>query len=134
MKLIKIIFCVLLFFSKDLQAYEFAKDWGTENTIFEASFIALYWVDLAQTYNFLYVEKNGTESNIFVGEHPSKKKLLSLGALWTVSHVFISCLLNNPNRHDNNAFLNRYNWQIIWVGIESYAVYHNYSVGVRIKI
>ena len=98
--------------------------WTTQDTVLQSAFVALTCIDLWQTYTFLYIDKDGKESNPFMGEHPSKQRFFIIGGGWIVLHSTISYIIPKPYRAI---------WQFVFIADEIYFIHHNYSCGVRIK-
>jgi hypothetical protein len=103
--------------------------WTTQDTVLQLTFTISFIIDVWQTYTFLYSEKyqkqNYYETNLILGENPSKVKLFTYNSVCVLSHTIISFLLPQPFRMI---------WQCIWIAVEIYAIRNNYEIGVRIKI
>jgi hypothetical protein len=98
--------------------------WTTQDTVLQSAFTALTCIDLWQTYTFLYIDKDGAETNPFMGEHPSKQRFFIIGGGGIVLHSAISYIIPKPYRAI---------WQFIFIADEIYFIHHNYQFGVRLK-
>ena len=121
---IQILFITIIFFSYPAQAYEFGQGWTRQNTIAQATFLALGVVDWGQT---LYIAKHPEEygeSNPVLGDHPSTKAVNLYMPIAMAAHTLIAVALPPVYREI---------WQYVWIGIEIGCVEHNANAGVRIE-
>lgn len=114
----KIIFLLLLI-SLSTPVYAFDK-WDKEDIILQSIFTLETLIDWKQTK--VFTKKGIRESNPFLGEYPSQKKIDSLIGASILLHAGISHIL--PKKY-------RTYWQLIWIGIEGQAIHHNYRTGVK---
>ena len=129
----KLILIIIVLFILCIQssagAYKFAEDWSKTDTAYQATFLAVTTVDWMQTrwmvkQDWKWDGEYHREMNPVLGSHPSMKKVDTLIPLGMVAHTLVSMALP----HDYRRI-----WQCVWIGIESLAVYHNYSVGVKLE-
>lgn len=123
----KIILILFLFISYPVFA-EYNDKWIAEDTILQTAFLGTLTIDTWQTYTFLYTEDHREqgryEENPILGKYPSKKRFFSYWSACAIGHTLISYYLPKPYRNF---------WQLIWIGVESNYIYHNYQAGVRIN-
>jgi hypothetical protein len=124
-----IIVLFILCIQPSADAYTFAENWTQKDTAYQAAFIAITTADWMQTrwmarQNWQWDGGCHKELNPFLGSHPSIKKIDTLIPLGMVAHTLVSMALP-PNY--------RRIWQCVWIGVESLAIYHNYSVGVKLE-
>ena len=104
-----------------------ADAWTKKDLSFQIAYSTVHIIDWMQTKTFV---KDGREElNPILGKHPSQNKIdLMIGAgliaHWTVAHLL-------PTNYRGRNI--RRIWQYVWIGIETTAVVHNYSTGVRLK-
>ena len=102
--------------------------WTGNDTLFEAAFGVLVYLDWRQTIEFTQnPEKypDCRETNVFLGPHPTRRRINAVVAASLIGHALIAYELPQPYR----AW-----WQFIWIGIEADVVHTNYVVtGVAIK-
>ena len=102
-------------------AFAFCDEWTTPNTILEASFQVLVYLDWQQT--LAASKKPGfTETNPLLGKHPSQETINTLIPLGMLAHVGISCWFEHPLREW---------WQGISVVIEGAVVDHNSRLQIK---
>ena len=101
-----------------------AMSWDTQDTYYQGIVIGTLLTDMAQT---LYIADNPDrfyEMNPLLGEHPSKEKVVGYFMGGIIAHTAIAMALPPKLRRI---------WQCVWIGVESLAIYHNYSVGVKLE-
>ena len=121
---IVIAFAILLSFHTLAFSRSPEYEWTTQDTVLQSAFTTLACIDLWQTYTFLYIDKDGKESNPFMGEHPSKQRFFVIGGGWIVLHSAISYIIPKQFRTI---------WQSIWISEEIYCIHNNYTLGVQLK-
>ena len=70
--------------------------WDTTTKAWEITYQFLNVVDIFTTEEILG-RPGGKEYNPLLGEHPSDEKLLAFGALWAVSHYWVTGYLYDKN-------------------------------------
>jgi hypothetical protein len=97
----------------------------------EQTWLALHAVDTAQTYRIAQSDGCFREGNpitsAVIGEEPSTGEALAWGIGTAALHVGVTELLLR-NDHPKLAKA----WQFVTIGASSYAIGHNYSLGIRI--
>lgn len=97
--------------------------WTQEDTKYQTAFIATALVDWGQT---LYIASNPDdykESNVFLGDHPSRDKVNMYFPCAIALHTAVAYVLPDKYR--------RY-WQLFWIGYETGMVVHNTSIGIKV--
>ncbi len=127
MKTLLVIILVLI--PSMAMSYQFAENWTKTDTAYQATFLSIATVDWMQTHwmakqNWQWDGEYHKELNPFLGSHPSEGKINTMIPLGIVAHTAIAMALP-PNY--------RRIWQCVWIGVESLAIYHNYSVGVKLE-
>jgi len=99
-----------------------ASEWNRTATIMEASYAALSTIDCGQT---IALSKQGVvETNLVLGDHPSKSNIIFYFAGTTLAHSIISYAL--PKDY-------RVVWQALTLGVEITATSMNYRSGIRLS-
>jgi hypothetical protein len=101
-----------------------AMSWDTKDTYYQGAVIGTLLIDMAQTIKIADNPDKYYERNPLLGEHPSKEKVVGYFMGGIIAHTAIAMALP-PNY--------RRIWQCVWIGVESLAIYHNYSVGVKLE-
>jgi len=97
--------------------------WETHEIILQCIFVTSTTIDLMQTYT--YLQKPGVEEiNPITGKNPSKQKLLLIGISGIVIHTALVHISPRPIR---------FGLQTYFIGMEIFAISHNYYIGARIK-
>jgi hypothetical protein len=97
--------------------------WTQEDTKYQTAFIATALVDWGQT---LYIASNPDEykeSNVLLGDHPSRDKVNMYFPCAIVLHTAVAVALPKDYRRV---------WQLIWIGIETGMIVHNTSIGIKV--
>jgi len=121
----KIITTMLLFVS----CHAFADEWHTQDTILEATYLALHITDWAQTrYASRQTYQNGNphydEANPIIGTHPSYGKINAYFIVTGIGHVWLSSIM--PERA-------RSMFQYVTIGVELDSTIHNVQIGIHAK-
>ncbi len=102
--------------------------WTSNDTLFEALFGVLVYVDWKQTIEFTqnpYQYPNCHETNPFLGHHPSRTRINAVMGASLAAHALIAYALPQPYRGV---------WQFVWIGIEADVIHTNTVVtGVAIR-
>ena len=101
-----------------------AMSWDSKDTYYQSAVITALAADMAQT---LHISKNPNkyyEINPLLGKHPSQDKVIGYFVGGMIAHTAIAMALPTDYRRI---------WQCVWIGVESLAIYHNYSVGVKLE-
>lgn len=105
---------------------QFDRKWSTENRRLETAYQVVHAADFIQT---LQIENHPElrETNPFLGDHPSKGKILVWYMTTSYGHAFIT------NAFDDGApeWMGR-TWQILTIGDAVNAVYGNYRLGLKV--
>lgn len=122
-----ILICLLLIatksYGKSLFDYPMTPKWTTSEIILQCTYVALTIIDLMQTYS--YLQKPGVEEiNPIVGKHPTKEKLLFVGISGMIIHTGLVHISPKPIR---------FGIQTLPIGLEIFAISHNYYIGAKIK-
>jgi hypothetical protein len=123
-KVIIVIFILLL----TMPCFAWQKDpWTTSDTVLQLTAVSTIMIDAWQTWTFLHHPNfpGQSETNPFLGPHPSNKRFFSYWGICVVGHTTISYILPSPIRQF---------WQFFWIGAELKTIHWNYQVGVRVKI
>jgi hypothetical protein len=97
--------------------------WTQEDTKYQTAFIATALVDWGQT---LYIASNPDEykeSNVLLGDHPSRDKVNMYFPIAIGLHTAVAVALPKDYRRV---------WQLIWIGIETGMIVHNASIGIKV--
>lgn len=97
--------------------------WTTQDTILQSAFAVVMIGDWAQT-RFITYSPNYHDTNIFLGENASYKKINIYFASCFILHTGIAYIL--PQNY-------RTIWQTIWITIEGNQIYQNYSIGCKMR-
>ncbi|OGW34737.1 MAG: hypothetical protein A2010_12050 [Nitrospirae bacterium GWD2_57_9] len=114
--------CLYLTFPTVIGAAEARTDrkaWTTQDTIVEAVFVSLVYVDWKQTIEFTqHPDKypDCFETNPLLGPHPSRTRVNTVVAGSVLAHAFIAQELSQPYR----AW-----WQFFWIGVEIHCIRKN---------
>ena len=96
-------------------------EWTNTDTAFQVGYSILHIIDWGQTREII---NNGySESNLILGEYPSKGKINTYFAVTLIGHAAISYVLP----HDYRIL-----WQVIWIGMEARTVAWNYNAGIKL--
>jgi hypothetical protein len=104
--------------------------WRAHEFVLQSAVIATTTYDLMQTYKFLYVTKDASEANPFMGQYPTKTRFFIVGGGWMVLHTAISHYMHYLPNKINRILIPV--WQSFWIGEEISSIHHNYKGGVRI--
>jgi hypothetical protein len=117
MKYITIFFCFLI---SGCVAKPFMF-WTNADTARQAIYTVVHIMDWSQTTETSRKPKKYKENNPILGKHPSE----------TAVHIymFITLLLQTAIPAILKPRPRKW-YQIIWIGIESYTVYHNFTIGL----
>jgi hypothetical protein len=101
--------------------------WTTQDTVLQLTAVSTIMIDAWQTWTFLHHPNfpGQSETNPFLGTHPSNKRFFTYWGTCVIGHSIISYILPKPLR----GF-----WQFFWIGAELKTIHWNYQVGVRLKI
>jgi hypothetical protein len=132
----KIILVLFLMAPTYAAAEDWTREWGWFNTLNELAFLSVTYIDMRQTINFtqphwhsMYgtrVKHPGhSESNPFLGEHPSRKRVYWMIGGAMAIHPLISYALPKGYREY---------FQGGTLAVEIHAVYSNYRQGVTAGI
>lgn len=103
----------------------FASDWTTEDTWWQAAYLALHVADWGQTRDIVKREGEGYyETNPILGRHPSLKRVDTYFTVTALAHTAISYALPAAWRRG---------WQHVTIGVEAGYVSYNYSIGLNIN-
>jgi hypothetical protein len=142
--IIATLFFLVVLVPVSAHAYEFAEDWTKTDTAYQTTFIAIATVDWMQTrwmaqHDWQWDGKYYRETNPFLGDFPSESKVNTLVPLGILAHTLVAMAIpprscteeQEKNGHININF--RRIWQLLFIGVESAAVYKNYSIGVKLE-
>lgn len=114
-----IIFLALLCFASIVDA----ADWQRRDSELQARYLALHFTDMMQTQQIADSNDKFHEQNVLLGRNPSQD-IVSLYFVTTAAgHTLISYCLPHPYR---------VYWQWVTIGVETWVVTSNYSLGIRI--
>lgn len=109
-----------------------AGNWTKEDTVYQAAFVTTALADWGQT---LYISKNPDrfyETNRLLGEHPSTADVNTYFPLAILAHTGVAIVLPSKMKILDYEFNPRRIWQAVWIGVESFYVARNASIGVKI--
>lgn len=101
-----------------------AADWTRTDSAFQIASSALIVADWAQTREIAKHPERWRETNLILGEHPSRGKVNAYFAACLVGNAAIAYALPAPYRRW---------WQIATVVVEAGYVAHNYHLGIRVS-
>ena len=128
--LLRVLAILMILVSTTANAWE-PDEWRKEDTYRQLAFSGLLAIDWLQT---LEISKSCSgegaypyryrESNIFLGECPSRGDVNTYMAVSMLGHAGISYVL--PHKW-------RVAWQYVWIGIEVQATSKNFNAGIRVE-
>lgn len=96
-------------------------NWNKQDIALESIFITLHTIDWGQT---LDIENNNVyETNIFLGKHPSRKKINIFMGITLLLHIYLADKFKS----------NRLKMQLITISLKLYAVTNNAKLGLKIN-
>jgi hypothetical protein len=116
-----ILFAFLFLLSFNACAFD---EWTTADTQREAVYLAVDYIDWAQTRNIARNPTVWRETNPFLGLHPSVGRVDGYFASMMLVHISISRLLTSDYR---------YIFQYISIGYEVNYVANNFNLGINAK-
>ena len=90
----------------------------------ETTFIGVTSMDWSQTQQIAAHPQEYYETNFILGRHPSLNTVNIYFPSAMALHALVAYALPKPWREV---------WQTMWIGVETYTVYTNASIGLRIK-
>ena len=90
----------------------------------ETTFIGVTSMDWSQTQQIVAHPHEYYETNFILGRHPSLSTVNIYFPSAMALHALVAYALPKPWREV---------WQTMWIGVETYTVYTNASIGLRIK-
>jgi len=129
---------IIVMFSINASAYEFAEKWTMKDTAYQVAFLTVLMVDWAQTRtmaknNWKIGNEQFRETCPFLSEHPTESAIDGYFLVCAVGHTIISMALKPEVKIFDYKINPRRVWQMVWIGIETGYAIKNYSVGVRIE-
>jgi len=118
-----IIILILMLVPVTVQA-EYFEDFSRQDLILQSVFTGLTVIDWAQTIEFTQNMDGFKESNVILGEHPSRERINTLIPIGIVAHWYITYFI--PKKY-------RVYWQSASISIEYYSVASNHKKGIRIS-
>ena len=127
---------MIVFLLSFVTLYSQDKNWNREDTIRESIYVSVLSIDWLQTLSFqkeYYIRMNGTEilkypkyyeKNPCLGKYPTRAHVNNVLFGQMIGHIGVSYLL--PSKY-------RKIFQYTTISMETYAIGHNYSAGVRIR-
>ncbi len=97
--------------------------WSRTDMALQLAFTGITVIDCLQTHTIAQ-DPRWEETNRFLGRHPSHAKVNAYCGAALVATAAAAILLRQPYRRM---------WQVILIGIESEAVYHNHEIGVGLS-
>ena len=124
--------------------YKFAENWTKTDTAWQVTFLSITAVDWMQTrwmakQNWQWDGKYYHETNPFLGDFPSEGKVNTLIPLAMLGHTLVALAIpprSCTEEQEKNGRINinfRRIWQCLFIGVESAAVYKNYTIGVHLE-
>lgn len=101
---------------------EWHDDWRTADTVREAIFAGMVYIDVRQTLEDLD-NPDHEESNPVLGKHPSRKRVIYYSVGGVILHSGVMWLLPNDMRSAS---------QYVSIGLEAMTIRNNYRLGIRI--
>ncbi len=115
---------MLLFIAGPGYGWKFAEDWSTQDTVLQGAFTIVTIIDWGQTRHIATHPDEFYETNKFLGKHPSLKK---------INIYFIGYIMGNSGISTILWGSYRTIWQSFYFGMETNAIFKNYSIGIKTK-
>lgn len=133
-----LIVLVVLMFSVNVYAYEFAEKWTWKDTAYQGVFFTTIGIDYLQTRtlaknNWYVGGKQYHETCPLLSKHPSVRDVDIHFGICVLGHTVIALALPPEARFFDYKINPRRIWQMVWIGVEAGYDVYNYSIGVSIE-